>query len=185
MDSFHEVEYKYKSDNVKLTDFQNLMEKIGYKKKLDISSWDVYYCGNEAGDVDNFLRLRLSETPELTIKKKTKDNNNFTRIEVDVPLDNSRLTEPIVDKFSELLGYYKSTKLFKSCFVYWQEYINYVFYAVYDKDLNELGRFVEIEINKNSGGDRDHLSLAEKNLATLGITPQHRLKKSLFETYVK
>lgn len=183
MDNFLETEYKYKSDNVSLTDFISLMNKVGYDKKLDISSWDVYFRAKE--DEDSFLRLRLSESPELTIKKKTKDTNNFVRIEVDVALNKDKLEENTVEKFAELLGYYKSTKLYKSCFVYWQNYVNYVYYIVYDSELKELNRYIEVEINKGSLGDKDHLNLAEKNLAVLGLTPQHRLKKSLYEIYVK
>ena len=35
---YSELEYKYKADNVGLKDFENLMEEIGYKKQLTVSS---------------------------------------------------------------------------------------------------------------------------------------------------
>jgi adenylate cyclase class IV len=65
-----------------------------------------------------------------------------------------------------------------------------VWYAVYDENMKEKGRFIEIEINKDKVselGDRsiEVLKEFEDRLGKLGITHKNRLKKSLFEMYVK
>jgi len=181
-----ELEYKYKADNVKLTDFLKLMEKLGYEKYLDISSWDIYYT--DVNDSDSFMRLRLSDTPELTRKKKTKESNNWNRVEVDLPLDASRLKVYTVDAFAELIGYKRAKKIYKSCFIYWQKAINYAYYIVYDEDMKEIGRFVEVEVNKDNMPEEVTsmvLNEAEKKLTDLGLTPQNRMKRSLFELFVR
>ena len=103
MTDFMELEYKYKADDVKLTDFQVLMEELGYKKYLDVSSWDVYYTMK--GNPNWFQRLRNGDTPELTKKRKINANNNWERIEYDLPLDSKRLNEKTVKGFVGLDGY--------------------------------------------------------------------------------
>jgi hypothetical protein len=72
-----------------------------------------------------------------------------------------------------------------------------VYYITYDENLKELDRFIEVEINKDKVEELDsasvipytnaaaYLSEAEKYLVTVGISPQNRMKKSLFELYVK
>ncbi len=199
MSEFTELEYKYKADDVKLTDFVKLVSKLNVVKKLDISSWDTYYTKGP----NEFVRFRHSTDPELTIKRKVKTANNWERIEVDLPVDNSRITDEKVDNFLSLLEYQKNFKIYKSCFIYWLKEVNFVYYIVYDENLKETGRFIEVEINKsqidylrnhkyddrNNTGPKDGavetLNEYEKYLTQLGLSPQNRMKKSLFELYVK
>lgn len=178
---YKELEYKYKADNVGLQDFLKLMKTYNIKKTLDISSWDIYYLANE----DNFVRYRQSDTPELTKKVKTKAANNWERVEIDLPLDPNRIKEETVSRFLALDGYKENFRVYKSCFIFWLNDVNYVYYIVYNPDMKEVGRFVEVEVNKTSTvQDLDSLlKQAEAGLAILGITPQHRMKKSLFELY--
>lgn len=201
MSNFIELEYKYRADNVKLTDFIKLIEKLDPDKRLDISSWDIYYTKTE--DKESFQRFRQSDHPELTKKVKVKNANNWERVEADLPLDASRLTEEIVAKYVELDGYHQNFKIYKTCIIFWLDYVNYVYYIVYDENLKEEGRFIEVEVNKdkvnylrdgyyddrNNTGPKDgaveYLNTQEKALEKLGITPQHRMKKSLFEMYVR
>lgn len=191
MDDFSELEYKYKADEVGLSQFQDAMTEVQFIKKLDVSSWDYYFVKDNSED---FVRFRDSSSPELTKKIKTKNSNNWNRIEVDLPLDRERLNVLIVKKFLELEGYTRETKLYKSCFIYWTNTVNYVYYIVYDKDLKELGRFIEVEVNKDKvielndqpdNSAEGELNKSAENLLKLGLTPQHRLKKSLFEMFVK
>ena len=197
LNEFTELEYKYKADNVGLKQFTDLMEKLGYEKHLTVSSWDYYY---DKPNTDDFIRFRASSIrPELTIKRKVNESNNWNRIEVDLPLDPSKINENLkktVEEFTKLEGYSENFKIYKSCFIYWQELINYVYYIVYDEQMNTLARFIEIEFNKDKVNEvikntdkttlispRDYLAEAEKNLGVLGIGHQNRLKKSLFEMF--
>lgn len=203
MDNFTELEYKYNADNIGLQDFQDLMKSIGYLKSLDISSWDYYYT-NENND---FIRFRESDTPELTIKRKTTENNNWNRIEVDLPLDKNKISVTIVEEFVNLQNYQFNFKVYKSCFIYWSEYVNYVYYIVYDEQMRECNRFIEVEVNKDkinelASEERRQseieagfkllpisplsvLKEAEEKLTILGISSKNRLKKSLFEIFKK
>lgn len=185
--SFSELEYKYRADEVGLTEFRNLMESIGYEKQLDVSSWDTYYTTPD--DTDKFQRFRNGLTPELTKKVKTVDANNWHRVEVDLPLDPSRLTEEIVTKYVSIDGYSENFRVYKTCFIYWLDDINFVYYIVYDKNLRELGRFIEVEVNKECvkvlQDPNSTLNFAENTLKCLNISHKNRLKKSLFELYRK
>ena len=185
MSEFLELEFKYKADDVKLSDFLKLMETLKVTKRLDVSSWDHYFVKSE----DEFLRFRNGQNPELTIKRKTKDTNNWNRVECDLPLDQSRITKDIVTKFAELEGYKENFSIYKTCFIFWLDNVNYVYYIVYDSNMKEQGRFIEVEINKSSLGNltdpTEELKKQEKLLEPLGISPQNRMKKSLYEMFKK
>ena len=193
-----EFEYKYYANDIKLKEFVSLMEKMGFKKRLDASSWDTYYV--KPDEKTEFQRFRHSSQPEITKKRKVKSTNNWTRIELDLPLDKERVTEEIVAAYVGLDGYEKNFSIYKSCFIFWQDKVNYVYYIVYDENMKELSRFIEVEVNKNKipgllteedqktggfSGVEEVLNQAASELKKLGLTPQNRLKKSLFELYVK
>lgn len=191
-ESFSEIEYKYFADGVKLSSFKALMEKLKityiFKKYVQASSFDVYYVKKDFPN--EFQRFRDDgKTPELTKKVKTKESNNWKRIESDLPLDPARVTEDKVSFHVSLDGYQENFKIFKTCFIYIFEDVNYVWYSVYDQDMKELDKFLEVELNKDkvTGTDSDNglLNKHEANLSELGIGPQNRTKLSLFERYRK
>lgn len=181
MSDYIEHEFKYKSDNISLTDFKKLMKKLPIVRKLEVSSWD-YYLVNEN---KSFIRFRNSSEPEITTKLKTSENNNFKRLEVNLALDHNKVSKDSVFKFAELLGYRENFRIFKTCFVFFLDKVNYVFYNVFDENMKEVGRYIEVEINEGSGGDQSHLDEAASKLKEIGLTPQQRMKKSLFELYYK
>lgn len=191
---FKEYEYKYFADNIKLSDFKNLIEKLKlkytYVKTLQASSWDIYYVKKDSPE--EFQRFRNDgKAPELTKKVKTKNTNNWERIESDLPLDPTRATEENVSFHVGLDNYQENFRIFKVCFIYWFEYVNYVWYSVYDQDMKEIGRFLEIELNKEKIKDLQDCTYStvlkehESNLLELGIGSQNRTKLSLFERYRK
>ena len=181
-----ELEYKYKADNIKLTDFSKLLKSFKVKKEITVSSYDTYYTHDQKNDW--FIRFRDSdEKPELTKKRKIKDSDNWERVEVDVPLS-AEAKEDVITKFVNLDGYSKNFKIYKTCAIYWLEDVNFVYYVVYDEDLREKNRFIEIEINKDKANELGNKAFAvlkkyENLLEPLGITHVNRLKKSLFEMY--
>lgn len=194
IDEFSELEYKYKADDIGLKQFCDLMEELGYLFQITASSWDYYYTNNS----EDFIRLRESEkSPELTIKRKTQKENNWIRREVDLPLSISRYSRKAVEEFVNLEGYEENFKIYKSCFIYIQNYTNYVYYIVYDEQMREKGRFIEVEVNKDkidqisnidtkdqeANSPLQILKNAEKELEKLGITNKNRLKKSVFELF--
>src|SRR3990172_8222187 len=80
-----ELEFKYSSEDIKLTDFVKFAESHNPKKRLEVASWDVYYNA-PTGRSFEFIRLRGGPGPELTIKKKRNEKNNNRRFELDMRL---------------------------------------------------------------------------------------------------
>jgi len=192
---FTELEFKYNADEVGLAHFKNLMDEMKNNpnsifQEITVSSWDHYFT---KANTDDFMRFRDSPlTPELTIKRKTVEGNNWNRIEIDLPLDIKRVNKEVVTEFVRLEGYEENFRIYKSCFIYIQEHCNYVYYIVYDEQMREKNRFIEIEINKDRldkwptyrlGSPEEYLRRVEKTLEGLGINSKNRLKKSLFELY--
>lgn len=183
---FIELEYKYRASDTTFKPFLKLMEELGYESRVDVSSWDVYYTKPEKSD--RFLRFRKSsQTPELTKKIKINANNNWERVEIDLPLDPKRINEETVEKFAAIDNYSENFRIYKSCYIFFSKDVNFVYYIVLDENLKEKGRFIEVEVNKDRvDGLVDPkwtLKKAEEKLEKIGITHQNRLKKSLFEIY--
>lgn len=187
MNEYFELEFKYKADDISLQDFISLMKDLPILKRKDASSWDHYMVSSKE---DEFIRYRESDNPELTIKRKIKDSNNWQRIEIDLPLDVNKTKLNTIVEWVSLLDYKPKRSIYKNCFIYWLDYINFVFYIVYDENMKEKGKFIEVEINKELLGKNlfnveEQLKKGQDILLKLGLSPQNRLKKSLFEMFVK
>ena len=184
-----ELEYKYRADDIKLSDFNKLVDELGFLKKKEASSFDYYYTLDSNPDI--FQRYRESDSPELTKKRKVKDSNNWERIEVDLPLDVEKITKALVDRYVGLDDYKENFSIYKNCFIFWLDFCSIVYYTVYDPEMKEIGRFLEIEVNKDKAlelGPEEafkKLEELEQKLLTLGLTYKNRMKKSLFELYRK
>jgi len=183
--SFTEIETKYDASEVSLQDFKNIIKdnEIEIKKRLLVSSFDSYYVDKN----DQFIRYRYNEGHgELTIKRKTQEHHNFNRIEVNIPTAGDN--EKAVTEFVSLLGYSHNFSIYKTCDIYWTDKVDLVYYVVYDKEFKELRRFIEIEALEDYPWESEEqvwneITKYEKMLEPLGIKPQNRLRKSLFETF--
>jgi adenylate cyclase class IV len=185
---FKEIEFKYDAvtSGVSLERFEELMEKnFTIKKKMMVSSYDDYFTDTNG----NFIRYRHHDNRgELTIKRKVTDKNNNERVEVNVPTDGDNLKT--VTAFVDLLSYKHNFGIYKTCKIYWIDKVVMVYYVVYDKELKELRRFIEIEADEHLPWESeqlawDEIAKYEKLMEPLGITPKNRLKKSLFEIFRK
>ena len=185
---FKEIEFKYRADNISLIDFTDFCVKQGPASTIIASGYDHFY--EKSDDSGSFCRLRVGpDSNQLTFKRKTQDNNNFVRTEHNIDLTPETTREQIEALLAEF-GYKYNTSLFKNCFVY--KYDNYtgVYYIVYDTSMKELGRFVELEMSETYGWSSEdeaygQLVLIEKLCKSVGISPQCRVKRSLFELYKK
>ena len=179
-----EIETKYGADNIAMDEFTKLVEPFN-PEWIMVSSYDDYFT-NSAGD---FIRYRYHDTMgELTIKRKTQDTNNNNRIEINLPTQGK--SSKAVAAFVDLLGYKLNFGIFKTCKIALLEKVVLVYYVVYDQNLNEMHRFIEIEANEKHHWSSeqaawDEIVKYEKYLEPLGITPKHRLRKSLFELFKK
>lgn len=182
---FKEIETKYDASKIDVSQFNNLMKKFKdeERQRLLVSSYDDYFV-NSTGDA-----IRYRWTPdrgELTIKRKTTERHNNERIEINIPTKGDNLEA--VSEFVKLLGYEYNFGIYKTCEIYWIDKVVMVYYVVYDKNFKELRRFIEIEADEDLEWDSEEQAWAEvikyeKFMEPLGITAQHRLRKSLFETF--
>ncbi len=143
-----EIEFKYRADNISLTDFYAFCEglKGAAPKYLEASGYDYFF--DKADDEDGFYRVRIGhDIRQLTYKHKTKDTNNYVREEHNLDFSGN-MTKEYIEGYVKSLGYEYNTKLFKNCFIYKYSTFTLVYYICYDADLKELGRFVEIEMSE-------------------------------------
>lgn len=182
---FKEIEYKYDAGSISMNSFVELVESSSIKKRMLVSSHDDYFTDKDG----NFIRYRYTDgRGELTIKRKLTDKNNNERIEVNVPTAGDNLKT--IEAFVNLLGYKHNFGIYKTCKIYWVDKVVLVYYVVYDKEMRELRRFIEIEADEDYPWESDSDAWAEidkyeQKLQPLGITAKNRLKKSLFEIFRK
>lgn len=183
---FTEVEFKYNAKDIKLSDFCKFCSAHGTHTNIIASGHDHFY--EKDSDQDSFCRLRSgADLHQLTFKRKTQDTNNFVRTEHNIDLLRSTTKEQI-DALCSEFGYKYNTLIFKNCFVYKYDTYTFVYYVCYDNDMKEVGRFIEIEMSEehswtNEAEAYNHLLVLEKLMKPLGISPQARVKRSLFELY--
>lgn len=182
---FKEIETKYDATDIKMCDFLKIVEELPIRKKLMVSSYDEYFTDKE----DNFVRYRHNnDTGELTIKRKLAKNSNIERVEVNLPTQGNNIKT--VSAFLNLLGYQPNFGIYKTCNIFWTGKVDLVYYVVYDKELKEQRRFIEIEADESLEWESEEEAWAEitkyeKMLEPLGVTSKNRLRKSLFEIFKK
>lgn len=182
-----ELEFKYLADEIKLSEFIKFAESMKPTKKVEISSWDIYYSG--PGMSFDFIRFRNGPTPEMTIKIKTEDKNNNNRFELNIPLS-TKITEYLMKKLTGLLGFKENFRIYKHCDIYWYDKVDIVYYIIYNQDMKEIGRRIEVEARQDypfvsmEEASAEIKSLEQK-LFTIGLTSKNRMRKSLWEQFKK
>ncbi len=182
-----EIEFKYNA-TVSLSKFKEFCEAREPKKFLIISGYDHFYLNKN--QPDSFYRHRVNTNEnQLTFKKKTMDTDNFIREEhnIDLPLT---VSEDKIKALCNINGYTYNMSLFKNCFIYNYDYYTFVFYIVYDLDLNELNRFIEIEIKEDYDWASEEEAMSaliglERVCKEIGVTSKVRIIQSLFEMFRK
>lgn len=182
---FKEIETKYDASDISWKSFVDLVDSFKPNKWMMVSSYDDYFTNKD----NCFIRYRhRDDRGELTIKKKVIDKNNIERIEVNVAASDNNLTT--IKAFTELLGYTFNFGIYKTCKIAFLDTVVLVYYVVYDEEMKEQRRFIEVEANEHYGWESEQQAWEEvikfeKLLEPLGITPKNRLKKSLFEMFRK
>lgn len=178
---FKEIEFKYDAKNISLSDFTKCIETLNPIRNLIVSSYDDYFI-NSSG---NFIRYRHNNNnQELTIKRKINECDNMERIEVNMPIVPQDFNT--VEAFSNLLGYKHDFRIYKVCNIYWIDRVVFSYYLVFDENMKELNRFIEIEADEECEFENEEealnlIKLYEEKLTQLNLG--NRLKKSLFEMY--
>lgn len=183
-----EIEFKYNADKIKLSDFIAFCQKKDPVKVITASGYDHFFSNKK--DTDAFGRHRKGEEfNQLTFKRKTNDENNFIRTEHNIDLS-LNMTETQVSQFMNEFGYEFQDSIYKNCFIYVYDYYTLVYYIIYDTDLKEKGRFFEIEMSEtylwhHDTQAWDAMLVVERFCKSLGIMPQGRIKRSLYEMFIQ
>lgn len=185
---YKEVEFKYRANDITLQKFNEFCNGKPYKKFVLASGWDNFYSNSK--DTNGFYRHRTGpDMNQLTYKCKKNDTNNVIRDEQNVDLER-RVNSSDIEAFLARLKYKYNTSVFKTCFVYSYDTYTLVFYVVWDTNMHELDRFIEIEMSEEHSWASEQeayseLVIIEKLCKDLGINPKTRVKKSLFELFAK
>ncbi len=184
---FKEVEYKYRVPDLRLTDFHTAAKAMSPTSYVEAAGSDYYFTDEKGQD---FIRYRAGDRQELTTKRKTATTNNYVRDEFNLLIGKGQTIERIAG-FLGSLGYPRlNFQIIKQCFIYYYETFDLVFYVVYDQDMNEMDRFLEIEMLedhpwKSEDQAREELNQIEAKLGFLGAKKSKRESRSLFERYRK
>lgn len=179
-----EIEYKYRP-RLSLTDFHNYCKSINPQKFVLVSGWDYFY--SKKSDPDSFYRHRVNANDnQFTFKRKHEQTNSTVRTEHNIDLPLTVSTEKVRD-LAAIHGYIPDCSIFKNCFIYNYETYTLVYYIVYDNDMVELGRFVEVEMREDYAWTSKEEALAALDkldflLAMSGIVGE-KFSESLFEMY--
>lgn len=184
-----EFEVKFRVAGDLVYQFKSLVGALeGLKEFIYLESDDIYYVKQ-----NEFLRHRfdpknLDGRQELTYKRKINTNNNILRVENNVRVDTNTLEN--VAAICENLGFNRNFKISKFVHIYKFADATLPFYTVID-DEGKMDHFIEIEVDEESLKDMTEdqawevVKKYETILTPLGISAQKRLRKSLFEMYVK
>lgn len=183
-----ELEFKFDASDIKLTDFIEFANEVQKPtESLYICGYDHFY--SNAKDPNMFIRHRVGDNfNQLTVKRKLADRNNFIRDEINISLGKD-VSEANAAALAKSMGYEFNVSIFKTVFVY--NYPTHVlsYYVVYDLNLKEMSRFFEIEMSetydwKNEDAAWEELRSLEYDAGlSLGIKPQGRIKRSLYEQF--
>jgi predicted adenylyl cyclase CyaB len=195
---YKEIEYKYDAKNTSFKSFDNFIKTLEVKDHFFANSYDYFFTRDTFNEdvvrrqgshnPDDFIRYRFNDTSqELTFKKKTSDLNNQNRIEINLNI--KELDKNKIKKFLEMIGFLYRFQIYKTCFIYIFDKIIVSYYIVYDENINELGRFIEIEADEKYDWKDDSEAFQkindfEKLFHMINITSKDRLTKSLFEMFV-
>lgn len=184
--NYHEIEFKYNASQISVEDFKEFCIEQNPHEYMSAHGEDHFY--HYPKEADQFLRHRVGPgINELTIKKKLEENNNI-RIEYNMPLE---LTVDFgqVKDFCLFLGYIYNNSIHKIAHTYTYPWYEACYYVCQDKNLKEIGRFIELELKQpyNKGEDAvfKDLVILEKLYKPLGINPKLRVIPSLFELFKK
>lgn len=181
-----EIEFKYKAQ-VSIDEFKTFCNTT-FKplKELTISATDTFFSIPD--DKTSFFRHRVaSDANELTFKRKLNKTNNFIRTEFNFLLPASTTLNKIRD-FTKEFGYSVESSINKYNIIFEFEWFVMSYYICYDKDMRELGRFIEIEAREDVQWSSEsnamlELGIIERACNPLGLNSKERLSESLFEMY--
>lgn len=176
----------------KFTNFANTLKKDDKDKMLSLIDGTLAL-------LPSFIRFRRPShglddgRSEVTTKyKKSGSKNNIQRKETNIRVDKTP-EESIKDYIDNFL-YKKNFSIWKGCHIYNLDDATLVFYSVFDTTEGKPSKtdtFVEIEVDEElvtTLTEAEAMAIItkyEKILEPIGLSAQRRLRKSLYELYVR
>ena len=191
---YTEVECKYRVTIEDLPKFIQVVEVLpGLVEFLHTIGPDTYYTRNS----EEFGRYRVAKYPvngekwaQWTVKVKPEGaKNNVFRFESNWLVSGTPPEE--IEAGALAMGYKKNFKINKYCHIFKFEDATVVFYTVREDGSDKNDHFVEIEVTEETIHKLTEdeawniIGKYEKILEPIGLNAQRRLRKSLFEMYVK
>lgn len=181
---FKEIEFKYSAAKVQIEDFNSFCKSIqGHESYRLNHGIDTFFTDpNRQG---SFFRLREDTgTYCLTYKRKIQADNTV-RVEYNLDLMNGKNAAYAL---VEELGYKYDAAINKVNYVHLFPWYVLSYYICYDANMQELGRFIEIEMREDYNWTSEQqmlteLKVIEKVFKPLGISAEGRIKESLYEMY--
>jgi len=190
-----EFECKYLVEPHLLTEFKKIVGNApNLVKFLYVEGSDEYWVRDGA-----FARYRRAEhgldngRAELTFKTKPEGaKNNIIRREINWRTD---ITPPeTIREGLKDLGFEFNFSIYKTCHIYNFEDATLVFYTVFDTTNGKASKtdsFAEIEVSEERVSDMTEdqawavIEKYEKILEGIDLHPRNRMRRSLFELYVR
>lgn len=195
-----EFECKYRVEPQVLVEFKRIVGELPEEKDFLYVEGPDYYYTHPDYDESSFGRYRRPSfgldggRAEWTVKFKPKGaKNSIQRLELNWRVDQT--PEADIRRGAELMGFVPNFTIIKSCQIYKFKDATLVFYTVYDMaeggKASKIDHFVEIEVSEKrineEGLTEDQawgiIQKYEKVLAPIGVSPQKRLRKSLYDMY--
>jgi len=202
-----EFETKYRVEDQNLILFKQILDNLNEDKKfIYVEGPDYYFTypkwwfeHNTQWDANGtFGRYRKPSygldngRRQVTHKYKPRDaKNSIQRKELNINITPETSEETIFEQF-ECHGMKFNASIIKNCHIYKLKDATLVFYTVYDTTdgkPKKADNFVEIEVDEDTIASMTEeqawgiIVKYEKMLESIGLNPQKRLRKSLFEIY--
>lgn len=177
-----EIEFKYDAKGIPLDHFKEVCIAQDPNEYI-ISGGDDHFYSCES-DNTAFLRHRIGgEYNEITLKHKKSD---YVRTEDTLYLSDQSNSFN-VRAFMYRFGFNYTNTINKTTHTYIFDRYSICYYVCRNKDLKEMGRYVEIEVNDDPNMSEDALFLEllalERVYGVIGLSPEKRIIQSLFELF--
>ena len=196
LDKHTEFEVKFRADDIKLEDFRDVVKSLPNLKKVIFVSGPDFYFVKPDGSFARFRKPEYGHTSggnEVTVKEKTEGHkNNIIRKEVNWKVNGT--PDATIWEGLQMMGFAYNFSINKDCHIFIFDDATAVYYTVTDTTDSKKKKteaFIEIEVKEETIGNltEDQAWLVvekyEKALESLGLSAQKRLKKSLYEMYVR
>jgi len=196
---FKEVEFKYYGLRISKNAFCELIEGFLPNSSIERPAYpsqgqapiDYYFSDKKTS---RFMRWRQGQDNnsgdlwELTSKIKTNSHDNNIREEINIPLVSKDMSFDKASAFSLMHGLEHDFSIRKDVQVYWLDRVVFSRYTTFDIEGAMLDTFIEIEANEefpwtDEKAAFDEIVYWESKLSPLGVKPEDRITKSLFELY--